>query len=177
MKNRIQEIVDETLARMRAVAINMMVPGEIPEEMLDTSILGSEDWRAWKAIPSIVTDVDLDRLEGKIGRKLPPSYRELLQYKHFGCLDIPNRAVRLFSHWPDHHFRHLVNHIHNYDSEGLIDQGYIYFADFEDYGYLCFDTNVPRENNEWKVVYIDHEELDVVHDYAENFLALLEGDD
>ena len=54
----------------------MMMPGDIPEEMLDRSIEPSDDWRGWKPVNSIVDDHDLDEIEGKIGHKLPLTYRE-----------------------------------------------------------------------------------------------------
>lgn len=162
---------------MSQVEIHMMFPGDIPEEMLDPSIEPSNDSRGWKPIKSILTDDDLDKLEGKIGHPLPHSYREFLQYKHFYSLIISDRAVNFPDHLPDKEVNFLLGHVFNYMiPEKIIGKGYIYFADFEDYGLLCFDTNEKRENNEYPIVYIDHEDLEDIHLYANNFLELLEAD-
>lgn len=64
----------------------------------------------------------------------------------------------------------------SFEPELLIGRGYIYFADFHDYGLLCFDANEVRSDNEYPVVYIDHENLEEVHSYASNFYDLLTGD-
>jgi hypothetical protein len=64
----------------------------------------------------------------------------------------------------------------SFDPELLIGRGYIYFADFDDYGLLCFDANEVRNDNEYPIVYIDHENLEEVHVYASNFYDLLTGD-
>ncbi|MBK9452941.1 MAG: SMI1/KNR4 family protein [Bacteroidetes bacterium] len=174
MKNRIQEIVDETLARMQADNALIGPSSLIPAEMLDNE---SPDSGKWNPIPSIVTDEDLDRLEGKIGLKLPPSFRTFLQYKHFDTLYLRDHTIWLPPHYPDHDLQQFQDRmVHGWD-ESILAGGYISFADFVDSGFLCFDTNFPQEYNEWKVVYIDHENLEVAHDYAENFLALLEGDE
>ena len=155
-----------------------MFPGPIPEAMLDPSIEPSNDWRGWKPIDSIITDDDLDRVETKIGYPLPQSYREFLKYKHFYELDTTDSAVNFPQHLPDKDLKFLISFAFDYMiPELIIHKGYIYFADFEDYGLLCFNTNEQRENNEYPIVYIDHDDLKEVHLYANNFMDLLEGDE
>lgn len=106
------------------------------------------------------------------------SFREFLKYKHFVQLHLNNYAIRLFSHMPDKELSELKRMILEFhEPELLIDQGYIYFADFNDYGLLCFDTNQKRENFDWPVVYIDHEDLETIYEYAENFNDLIESDE
>ena len=174
---RIQEIVDECLFKMAQNKVLMKFPGNVPREMLDPSIETNNDWKGWKPIKSIIDDNDLNILERKIGYHLPPSYREFLKYKHFYDLRIPDQAVNFPHHLPDKDLNFLLEFVFNYMiPELIIGKGYIYFADFEDYGLLCFNTNVKNENNEYPIVYIDHDDLAEIHPYANNFLELLEAD-
>ena len=57
----------------------------------------------------------------------------------------------------------------------ILGRGYIYFADFEDYGLLCFDTNAKVPDHEYPIVYMDHEDVNDIEPYAENFRALMEA--
>ncbi|MDN5201972.1 SMI1/KNR4 family protein [Fulvivirgaceae bacterium BMA10] len=175
--DKTKSIVDRCLEDMAKNKILMMIPGDIATEMIDNSIEPMDDWKGWKPIDSIIDDSDLDSLEEKIGYKLPPSYREFLKYKHFYNLRIPDRAVNFPNHKPDRRIgflRELV--FERMDPELIIGKGYIYFADFEDYGLLCFDTIHKNENNEYRIVYMDHEDLDDIHVYANSFIELLEAD-
>jgi hypothetical protein len=175
--DKIDSIVEKCLDEMSKEKILMMMPGDIPEEMLDRSIEPSDDWRGWKPVNSIVDDHDLDEVEKKIGHKLPLTYREFLKYKHWYSLRIPDRSVNFPHHKPDKKLSFLSDYVFEYmEPELIIGRGYIYFADFEDYGLLCFDTNQKAENNEYRIVYIDHEDLDDIHVYANNFTELLEAD-
>jgi hypothetical protein len=154
----------------------MRMPGTVPAEMLDTSRPPVDDWKGWKPMDSTITDRDIDTLETEIGVKFPPSYRVYLKYKHFFEIRLPDPAVILFRHLPNKALPALRDFILNYHEPDLvIGRGYIHFADYYDYGLLCFDTNMPAENGEYPVVYIDHEELDYTQSYADNFQDLLEG--
>lgn len=44
-----------------------------------------------------------------------------------------------------------------YPREYMIDKGYIPFADWSDWGCLCFDTNNASPDNNYEVVLWDHE--------------------
>jgi hypothetical protein len=174
----IYKVVDSALEKMAKTTISMMTPAKLPVNMVDESIPKSDDWTGWKPTESIITDEDLTRLENKIGHNLPLSFREFLKYKHFVQLRLNNYAIGLFSHMPDKELSELKRKILEFhEPELLIDQGYIYFADFNDYGLLCFDTNNKRENFDWSVVYIDHDDLETIHEYAENFKDLIESDE
>lgn len=173
----IKETVDKALKEMSKEQIFMMLPGNIPKEMLDETIPPSDDWKGWRPIESIISDSDISKLEQKIGITLPTSYREYLKYKHFYRLRLPDIAVNLFPHPPDKNLTVLQTHILEYhEPELVIGRKYIYIADFHDYGLLCFDANVKVSDNEFRVVYIDHEDLDDIHIYADNFRDLLEAD-
>ena len=174
----LHKIVNDTLLKMSETPISMMTPAEVPEEMQDDSIEQIDDWSGWKPINSIIEDEDIDSLEREIGLPLPFSYREFLKTKHFFELQIPNGSVNLPGMLPDKGLSFLKKLVFETMEPGLlIGKGFIYFADFEDYGLLCFNTNVKADQNEYPVVFIDHEELDEIHPYADNFRALIEADE
>jgi hypothetical protein len=173
----IKKTVDSALKEMSKEKIFMMMPGDIPKEMLDDTIPALDDWKGWRAIDSIIDDSDIIKLEKKIGITLPTSYREYLKYKHFYRLRLPDIAVNLFPHPPDKNLTTLQTHIFEYhEPELVIGRKYIYIADFHDYGLLCFDANAKATDTEFKVVYIDHENLGDIHIYADNFQDLLQAD-
>jgi hypothetical protein len=175
--NWIKEVVDDALREMSKEKISMMVPGDIPKAMLDETIEPMDDWRGWRPIDSIITNEDIQRFERKIGLSLPLSYKEYLKYKHFFSLQIPDLAVNLFKHLPDKDLKELDHHVFDsYEPDLIIGKRYIYIADFHDYGLLCFDANEPMPNCEYKIVYMDHENLEDIHVYANNFRDLMEAD-
>ena len=176
--NNVQDIVEKCLQKMAKDERNMRSPGHIPQEMLDPSIKTSNEYKGWKPIKSIIDDTDLAILENKIGHPLPLSYRTFLKYKHFIELQIQNTWVYFPKHLPDKNVSFLSELVFNaMIPKKVIGKGYIYFADFVDYGILCFDTNTKREHHEYPIVYIDNYDLEEIHPYADNFLELLEADD
>jgi len=175
--NWVKKVVDNTLKEMSKEKIFMMVPGDIPSEMLDMTIEPMDDWRGWRPIDSIITDEDIQQFEKKIAVSLPSSYKEYLKYKHFFRLRLPDVATNLFKHLPDKSLTELNYHVFDsHEPELIIGRKYIYIADFHDYGLLCFDANESIQDNEYKIVYMDHENLDDIHVYANNFRALMEAD-
>ncbi len=173
----IQKIIDDSLNEMSKTEYSMRTPAIIPTEMQDESIEKMDDWNGWKPIKSIIEDTDIDKLENDIGFPLPVSYREFLKTKHFFELEIPDRAVNLPGILPDKELSFLREYVFNMmEPEFIIGQGFIYFADFQDFGLLCFDANQTVENNEYPVVYMDHENIDDIHLYAKSFRELLEAD-
>jgi len=174
----LENIIDSALEKMSEEQILMSRPDpNMPKEMFDPNISSESDWKGWKPIPSILNDSDLSRLEEMIGIELPLSYHHFLKYKHFYELEISDYAVNLHSHLPDKSLESFKELFFEYfDPEYLIERGLIYFADFQDYGLLCFDSNEKRENNEYPIVYIDHEELSTKLHYSENFKELMSAD-
>lgn len=174
----LKKIIDESLHEMSKTDISMMTPAEVPKEMRDDSIEKMDDWIGWKPIASIIEDSDINRIEKIIDYPLPLSYREFLKYKHFYQLIIPDRGVNLPGILPDKELTFLKELVFEMGEPDLIlGQGYIYFADFEDYGLLCFNANIKAKNNEYPVVFIDHEDFDDIHLYANNFKELLNADE
>jgi hypothetical protein len=58
--------VDAALAQLRRLDL-MRWPGKLPDSMRDDSIRALDDWVGWKAIPSAVTDADLDNTGARNG--------------------------------------------------------------------------------------------------------------
>lgn len=176
----IKAIVDKAFEEMSKEPV-FFCQSNIDVDMIDHSAELVHNQQLWRPIDSIIEDKDLNQLELKIGYKLPEAYRTFLKYKHFYSLYIPDGSIGFPPHLPDKNCSALLELIFEYHvPELVIGQGYIYFADFYDYGLLCFDTNANVENADYPVVYICHDELDDehnVHLYANNFMALLEGDD
>jgi hypothetical protein len=174
----LEKIIDDSLAKMAKEEILMKRPDpNMPNEMFDPSIEIVEDWKGWKPIPSVLDDADLNKLEQIIGTELPHSYRHFLKYKHFYELEIPDFTVCFPAHLPNKNlsgFKEWFFEFH--EPELLIEKGLIHFADFEDYGLLCFDSNIKSENNEYPVVFIDHEDLTTKHHYSNDFKELMTAD-
>jgi hypothetical protein len=91
----VTDYVDAALAQLRRLDL-MRWPGNLPEPMRDASIPPSNDWVGWRAVPSTVTDAELDALERETGVVFPPLYREFLQYRHF--VDLTEVGVRFERH-------------------------------------------------------------------------------
>jgi hypothetical protein len=149
--------VDATLAQLRRLDL-MRWPGNLPDSMRDNSIPPSNDWVGWKAIPSTVTDDDLNALERETGLPFPPLYREFLRYRHF--VDLTEFGVRFE--------RHLCNdwsnvlrraYFQSWPRERILDAGLLPFGSETqmDAGPVCFDTNHRNAAGDCPVVFWDHE--------------------
>ena len=175
----VENIVDKVFDKMSQEKILMKQPDpNMPKEMVDNTIPVDDDWLGWKPIKSILDDSDLDQIEEMIGIKLPMSYRKLLKYKHFYELDIDDHAVNFNSHLPDKSLQGFKElYFDFYDPKYIIKRGYIHFAEFEDYGLLCFDSNKKSLDNEYPIVFIDHDDLTKTHFYANNLKELMHADE
>ena len=67
---------------------------------------------------------------------------------------------------------------YNWVKEQLLTNGYLPFANHQDWGIICFDSNRNSDNKEYPVIMIDHE---LVFDtpipfeeFGENFIDLIE---
>ena len=152
-----EEIVDKYLNRQIEIGLNQ-APIKVEEEMEDRNQDRSEEWRIWYPIPSKVTDEELNDFEENIGYKFPESYRKFLKYKHFYELNISEYS---FCKHPVNVWKVYLNDmIYENPPEFLIEEGRIPFADWSDWGLLCFDTTVECENNNYPIVLWDHERED-----------------
>lgn len=145
------------------IELKMTNPDEEPNE---------EGWQKWYPIDSTITDTEIEELETQLNFQLPSSYKTYLKYKHFYELYISEARFsgQEIKGWR----RYLVDMAFDgYPRELLIDKGYIPFADWSDWGVLCFDTNQPNSDFEYPVVLWDHERCDTFESYSENFTKLL----
>ena len=114
-----------------------------------------EEWKAWKLIPSTVTDQDIEKLETDIGAKLPRCLRAFLTvYHHYfdgpvgvNPISAPFEAVR------------------NAWNPLLVKHGYLPFTwDADGYYIRCMDlANMPDEAR-CGICQIDHEILFSLHE-------------
>lgn len=168
----ITTIVDKHLNKFIEKGVNIL-PGKIEPEMADPGeLMSKEEWNKWYPIDSTVTDPELEELENKLNFKFPSDYKIFLKHKHFYELYI--YEARFSGHIIRTWKRSLISlAFDGYPREFLIDKGYFPFADWNDWGQLCFDTNNPQVENEYPVVLWDHERWDEFEPYSPNFNSLL----
>lgn len=155
----IHQFVDTALETWRQADL-MRLPRAVPLEMRDETGVVHNDWIPWKPIPSTVTESDIKELEDKINLQYPDLYKEFLRYKHFYEL-WSVKEIEFFPHGIYEWKAELLNrYFESWDPTKLIDQGYIYFANYSDWGMVCFDTNNQnRKDHDCPIVMIDHESL------------------
>jgi hypothetical protein len=103
---------------------------------------------------------------------LPKDYTTLLQHKHFYDLHIFEAS---FFKLPVNSWeKDLSDMILNaYPPEFLIGRGLIPFADWLDWGLLCFDTTKECVDNNYSIFLWDHESPFETEKFANNFYELL----
>ena len=167
----IEEIVNRHLQKWADLQLNKL-PTHIEPEMADPTQEQSEEWRTWIPIKSKVTDEEIRDFEEQLGHRLPDSYKTFLKHKHFYDLQISE--VSFCSHPVNIWRRKQVDKIFDgYPREFLIDKGYIPFADWSDWGLLCFDTTRHNGDFNFPIVLWDHEIADEVKDEYNDFLSML----
>ena len=170
-EKKIKDIIDTYLKKWVDLELNKL-PGQIETEMSDPSQDKKEEWRIWFPIDSKVTDDEIEEIEGRISYKLPDDYKIFLKHKHFNELHISE--VSFCRHPVNTWIAKLTEMIFDgYSTEYLIEKGYIPFADWSDWGLLCFDTNRNKENNNYPIVLWDHETADQVQDEYKDFYDLI----
>ena len=172
-----EELIDKHLLGVE----NHWFPGGIARAMADPSQDESDDWRIWHPIPSTVSDDEIQEVEKELGHKLPQAYKRFLQHRHFYELKIG--SCLFFGHpsdaWKDSLYKNIFD---GYPRDLLIDVGRIPFANWEDWGLLCFDTTLAAENNNYPIVLWDHgmwndeihNQFDFVYDDFESMLVELD---
>ena len=149
-----EEIIDENLKFWESNELNQ-TPSKIEKEMADPNQDKNEEWRIWNAIPSKVTDDEIKEFEELIGFELPNSYKRFLKHKHFYELRIGECS---FCEHPVNTWRGSLSDMifNGYPREFIFNKGIIPFADWSDWGLLCFDTS-NKIGNEYQIVLWDHE--------------------
>jgi hypothetical protein len=168
----IATIIDKHLQHWIHKGLNSIVGKTEPEMANPVEPLNDEGWQKWYPIDSTVTDSGIEDLEDRLTYRLPTSYKAFLKYKHFYELYISEAhfSGQEIRKWR----RHLIDMAFDgYPREFLIDKGYIPFADWSDWGLLCFDTNKGNIDNEYPIVLWDHERWDHFKPFSQNFHSLL----
>jgi SMI1-KNR4 cell-wall len=168
----IAAIIDAHLQRWLDNGLNSL-PRKIEPEMADLNEPPDhEGWQKWYPIASTVLGTEIEYLENQLRYELPLSYKTFLKHKHFYELYISE--ARFSGHEIRNWRQHLIDMAFDgYPGEFLIDKGYIPFADWSDWGLLCFNANKECEDNEYPIVLWDHERWDHVEPFSENFHSLL----
>ena len=167
----IKNIVDTHLEKWMVIGLNKL-PGQIEAEMADANHNKSEEWRIWFPIDSKATDTEIEDFETLIGYRLPNDYKTFLKHKHFYNLHISEASF--FEHPVNSWQASLIENIFNgYPKEFLIDKGFVPFADWSDWGLLCFDTSKNKQNHNYPIVLWDHEMADKVEDRYNDFYDLM----
>lgn len=132
-------IIDHHLESLRESGLNRL-PSEIPVLMRTDTYDQNEEWNSWKPIPSLATDEEVLEFESRLKYKLPESYIELIKYKHF--LEFQIDECELFG-LPVGTWRASLSSAiwDGYPNEFLIDRGLMPFANWSDWGHLCFNFN------------------------------------
>ena len=173
----LKETLDKSFAKMIIEEFQMTTSVRIPIEMCVEGTNLRQEYKTWRPIDSIIDEENLDNLEAELNFKLPKSYREFLMYKHFLELNIDDFCIDFPRHLPDKSLKDLKQKaIDFYEPGYLLEHKLFYFADFCDCGLICFDAKEQKENNEYDIVYIDHEDIERKYFYAHNFKGLLLGD-
>ncbi|MEP6928623.1 MAG: SMI1/KNR4 family protein [Flavobacterium sp.] len=165
--DRIKMIIDSYLKKFIDVKGNVL-PGNIEIEMADPNQDKKEEWRTWFPVASKVTDDEIEEFENQLGCKYPEDYKIFLKHKHFYELYILEASF--FSH-PINNWRESLAEMifHENLKEDLIEKGYVPFANWSDWGLLCFDTNRNKEDNNYPIVLWDNAWPDEVEDKYNNF--------
>jgi hypothetical protein len=161
--------VDAAIAQLRRLDM-MCWPGKLPDSMRDDSIPPSDDWHGWKAIPSTVTETELNDLERETGLVFPPLYRDFLRYKYF--VELTERGVRFERHLPLDWSNVLrQKYFRSWPRERILNVGLLPFGSESqmDAGPVCFDTNRRDAAGDCPVVFWDHEWVDTENEVRPMF--------
>lgn len=145
----------------------------VPDYMVDpTKQTNTNDWCHWKPLKADVSNSDIESYEKNTGIKLPASYRTFLGYKFFIDLNF-GHEVTFFKHtksWISDNLE-LIN---QWGIEFTTERGLLPFADYSDWGLVCFDANGSFDDNEYNIVYLDHEDLDTPKEYVHGRFAFID---
>ena len=149
--------VDKALKQMKRRGLRIFA-GDLSPSMRDSSIPPLGNSSGWKAVPSSVTDADLDALEIETGLGYPPLYRDFLKYLHF--VELTSVGVDFERHLAADWHRTLRDlYFRAYDPERILGRGLLAFGreTFINAGLVCFDTRSRGGDGDCPVVFWDHE--------------------
>ncbi|WP_276483444.1 SMI1/KNR4 family protein [Paraflavitalea pollutisoli] len=167
----IKDIIDTHLMRIVNMGLNKL-PVNVESLMVDPNQDKNDEWQSWLPVESTVVDEEVVEFEGRLGYKLPSAYVAFLKHKHFYELHISSAS---FCAHPSDSWRARLTEMvfDGYPREFLIDKGYIPFADWSDWGLLCFDANKHVLDFNYPIVLWDHERANEVEPHAQDFFDLI----
>lgn len=165
------QILEKHLKKIVSIGLNKL-PISIEPEMADSTQPPDEEWRIWHPMPSKVSDDEIANFENQLGHKLPKTYQNFLKFQHFYELYIGECT---FASHPVNSWRSSLTEMifDGYPREYLIDRGLIPFADWSDWGHLCFNTNEQSFENNYPIVLWDHELADEFQPKILNFESMI----
>jgi SMI1-KNR4 cell-wall len=170
MPDTITHLIDQSLSDWESKKLNCH-PGAVPEAMQTGEV--QDDWKYWRALESTVTDQDIKDMEHLLGVHLSRQYEELLRHKHFIELQIGEASI--FSHpvgtWKSSITKAVFG---GYPKELLIEKGYLPFADYSDWGLLCFRVTEHDSAGESPIYRWDHERPEEFEFFAPDLRSALE---
>jgi hypothetical protein len=145
---------------------------EIPKSMLDkTKEPDDEGYSFWLPIDSTVTDNEILELEKLFGHKLPDSFKFFLKQKHFIDLHL-GQDPDFFNLLPGRlqkNYKEIIDTFY----WTLLDRNYLPFANYGDWGVLCFNANISSSTYDYEIVILDHDDnYQNQKIYAINFLSM-----
>lgn len=172
---KINKVIDKYFDFMDEIGGVTFIDSMIPNCMIDyTKKSEFEGKLYWKAINSLVSESEIQELEGYYNHKLPKSYKEFLQHRHFIELELGGYCIRFFKNLPNTFVEDTKIEIENY-YWNLIERNYLPFAALSDYGVLCFDANVSKPDNEYPILSFDHEdEFGESESYSPDFESMFQ---
>ena len=124
----------------------------------------------------------LQEIYARLPARFPPLYERLVLSYRWAEVDLDR--FRLFANPPGENLQGLFNEMTNdaFLSQHLLKAGYIPFGKGPDYDYdpVCFDLSARKQNAEYRIVKLDHEEIlcfsrtKIVAELAPTFRALVE---
>lgn len=137
----------------------------VPDYMVDhTKQTNTRDWCHWKPLKADISNSEIESYEKNTGFKLPDSYKAFLDYKFFIDLNFGHEVI-FFKHTKSWIGDNL-DLISQWGEEFTTEKGLLPFADYSDWGLVCFDANGSFDHNEYSIVYLDHEDLDTPKEYV-----------
>ena len=131
---------------------------------------------AWKAVSSLINETEILDLEAELKFSLPPSFKHYLKYKNFYALGVISHVWMFAPLIPEIWKQKIVEDVfEGYPREFLFDKGLIPFADYSDWGKVCFNINKVDNDGEFEIIRWDHDDPENPEFLASNFVTLLES--
>lgn len=170
MPKLVAQFIDDSLANWESKKLNCL-PGKIPDAMRTGET--QDDWSYWRALASTVSEDDINDMERVLHVRLSPQYKELLQHKHF--MEVQIGEVSIFAHPIETWKTSITDAVFGgYPKELLIEKGYLPFANYSDWGLLCFHIIEHNADGEYPVYRWDHERSEVFEYFAPDLRSALE---